>query len=199
MTSFSSARNPRCLRCPPAARCFSRDIQGGPRLAELVLQLVVPGHELPVLRAQPRQLVRLRISRGLSRRRGQRAFVLLSAPVLEMRVVQSLPAQQLLALRAALRQRVERRQNPRLVRGGERPALRPGRLSLGHLTIMSAQLGLVSECHRHCLGGPVSPCSTSKGFIRPVCHNSLTGRAPRSVFSTCSRSPGGLRNPPDQY
>lgn len=30
----------------------------------------------------------------------------------------------------------ERRQDPRLVRRGERPPLRPGRLSLGHLTIM---------------------------------------------------------------
>lgn len=86
------------------------------------------------------------------------------------------PAQQRPALRAALGQRVELGQDPRLVRRGERPALRPLWLAAAHLTIMPRDRGLVSECHRHCLGSPVSPCSTSKGLIRPWYHSSYKNR-----------------------
>ena len=79
------------------------------------------------------------------------------------------------ALRAALRQGVERRRDPRLVRRRECPALRPGRLLPGHLTIMpviaawSAKV-IVSVSH-------VPSCSTSKGLIRSVSHRSLTEKA----------------------
>ena len=59
------------------------------------------------------------------------------AAVLQMRMVDALFPQQGAALGAALRQRVVRRQDLRLVSGGERPALRPLRLSAaGHPTIM---------------------------------------------------------------
>ena len=40
---------------------------------------------------------------------------------------------------------------------------------------MPRDRGLVSECHRHCLGGPVSPCSTEISYV-PVSHASLTER-----------------------
>jgi beta-galactosidase GanA len=56
---------------------------------------------------------------------------------------------------------------------GERPALRPGRLSLGHLTIMPGHRGLVSECHRHCLVVPFRPLC-NKRAIRPIRPISLT-------------------------
>lgn len=69
---------------------------------------------------QPGQFFRFRVPPRLSRGAGERAFFLLAAPVLDMGVVQPFPAQQLAALRAALRQRVERRQDPCLVRRGER-------------------------------------------------------------------------------
>jgi hypothetical protein len=40
--------------------------------------------------------------------------------------------------------------------------------------------GLVSEGHRHSLDRPVSPYLTSKDFIRPMSHNSLTERGSRA-------------------
>jgi DNA-binding SARP family transcriptional activator len=76
-----------------------------------------------------------------------------------------------------LGQLIEGRHDPRLVRHREGPPLRPARLAAAHLTIMPGHHGLVSQSHRHCLIGPVSPCSTTEGYLRPTSHTSLTERA----------------------
>jgi hypothetical protein len=47
------------------------------------------------------------------------------------------------------------------------PTLRPLRLSVGHVTMMLRERGLVRECHRHCLGSAVSLCSAIKGSYIP--------------------------------
>ena len=61
----------------------------------------------------------------------------------------------------------QRRQDPCLVRRGERPPLRPGRLSPGHLTIMPGDRGLVRECHRHVSVVPSRPALPQKSSYVP--------------------------------
>src|ERR1019366_8388742 len=87
---------------------------------------------------------------------------------------------------AALGQRVERRQDRRLVRGGERPVLRPAGLPAGHLTIMPRDRGLVGECHRHCLSGPISPGFTTENSCLPgvSCESGRQGNAPAPTTVT---------------
>src|SRR5271166_3895918 len=126
---------------------------------------------------QPGQLRGFSAFRRITRRRWQRPRLLLLAPVFDMRVIQLFLAQQGAALGTAFGQRVKRRQDPCLIRRGERPPRRPAWLLSGHLTILPRHGGLVSKGHRHCLERPVSPCFASKGLTRLVSHSSLTERA----------------------
>src|SRR5450756_618231 len=151
-------------------KCFSRYIQRDPRFPEIPDQLLVLRLQFPVLCPQPGKL------RGIGAFpvvlfflscRIQASGGLLPSPVLQVRMVEPFFPQQRAALGAALGQRVERRQDPRLVRGGERPVLRPARLPAGHLTIMPRDRGLVGECHRHCLSGPISPGFTTENSCLP--------------------------------
>ena len=162
--------------------CFSRDVQRRLRLTEVPGQFLVLRLEFLILRPQPGQL------------RSPGAFLVLfllparlqgpgglrPPPVLQMRMVDALLPQQGAALRTALRQGAIRRQDPRLIRGGERPPLRPPRLpAAGHLTIMPRDRGPVSECHRHYLNGPVSPCfATEISYVPGVsCRSDREGAA----------------------
>src|SRR6266567_4292859 len=174
--------------------CFSRDVQRYFGLAEVTGQFIVLRLQLLVLCPQPRQLRGLRVLLLLFflPARLQGTGGLLPPPVLQVRMVKPLFPQQRAALGTALRQCVERRQDPRLIRGGERPPLRPSRLpAAGHLTIMPRDRGLVSECHRHSLSGPVSPCFITEISYVPVVSCKSDREGPGHADGQCPLPAGG--------
>ena len=98
MTWFSSRRNPRCLRCPPAARmlfprCPARS-SSCPDRTPACRSAPSASCSPP----QPGQFLRLSALSRFPRRGRQRALFLLVPPVLEMGVVKPLAAHQLAAL-----------------------------------------------------------------------------------------------------
>ena len=171
ITRVSSRRSPRCSRFLRAARRLFPRCQGpfsssrGPGRVS---------RSAPGVSCSPRAAGRAPRNRRPSAlfalpARGQAPGVPLPSPVLDMGVPEPLFPQQRAPLGAVLGQRVEFRQDPRLVRGGERPPLRLPGLAAGHLTIMPRDRGLVGQCHRHSLRSPSLALFGYRSLIRTLC------------------------------